>query len=212
MCLPEVCILLFLQDGINNVIMKTKQIILSKEESDIIASKIANNITIDENGCHIWNGSKLKGGYGNLNSSIGIIQTHRFMYFYANGEIKDGYVVCHKCDNTSCCNPNHLFVGTQADNMRDCVKKNRNLKTIEQSRINGRKTIAENSKKRKYEDMVATAIKNARKKRTLKDDVVLKIKEDILSGYNCSQIARMNNTTSGIVHFIKTGQTYKDIV
>lgn len=83
---------------------------------------------VDRSGeCHEWNGSKTNGGHGRFKSSDHFL-AHRAAWELANGPIPDGMQVLHKCDNPGCCNPDHLFTGTQADNMRDKVEKGRQLK------------------------------------------------------------------------------------
>ena len=79
------------------------------------------------NACWLWTGHKTKDGYGKLYmQSFGYqIYTHRISYMLAYGSIPIGFHVLHRCDNPPCCNPSHLFLGTQQDNMRDREAKGR---------------------------------------------------------------------------------------
>lgn len=79
--------------------------------------------------CWNWQKSKMRSGYGmirlNLNGKDKCYGSHRIAYVLCGGKIKKGQVVIHKCDNPSCCNPSHLWVGGQDENMQDKRKKGR---------------------------------------------------------------------------------------
>lgn len=88
-----------------------------------------------QNGCWPWTGSTTSDGYGRIYAGGGngapmlIVRTHRIAWESVNGPIPDGKKVLHRCDNPPCCNPDHLFLGTQADNIHDMYTKGRNRNT-----------------------------------------------------------------------------------
>lgn len=77
-------------------------------------------------GCHYWLGFLDKDGYGHFSIATSKhILAHRFAYMLHFGDVIQNKLVLHRCDNPACVNPNHLFLGTQLDNMRDMIKKGR---------------------------------------------------------------------------------------
>ena len=85
----------------------------------------------ESSGCWEWFGSK-RNGYGRMiigsrtDGTRKSVSTHRISYELTYGEIPIGMEVCHKCDNPSCVNPSHLFLGTRQDNIDDRERKGRN--------------------------------------------------------------------------------------
>ncbi len=89
-----------------------------------LLEKITSKCVI-ENECLVFKGQISAKGYGRIKVEGKLKAAHRVMYAIHNGEIPDGMVVMHKCDNPPCVNINHLLLGTQADNVRDMHLKNR---------------------------------------------------------------------------------------
>jgi hypothetical protein len=84
-----------------------------------------NYTPVPESGCWLWLGSLNLKGYGRLMIKKKSVLAHRFSWEHHNGPISKGLLVCHKCDTPSCVNPDHLFIGTHADNLRDMRNKGR---------------------------------------------------------------------------------------
>lgn len=74
--------------------------------------------------CWEWTGGKNSGGYGRFVVDGSITLAHRYSV-ELDGRDPTGKFVCHHCDNPSCVNPEHLFVGTNHDNVKDMMNKNR---------------------------------------------------------------------------------------
>ena len=78
------------------------------------------------NECWLWTASRNgRAGYGNAVVGRRCVGAHRVAWSLTNGPIPDGLVVMHSCDNPPCCNPAHLSVGTNGDNIRDAAAKGR---------------------------------------------------------------------------------------
>lgn len=76
--------------------------------------------------CWPWKGSANRAGYGKFSVGYLITGSHRAALEWLGGErVPDELVVIHECDNPSCCNPEHLRVGTQAENLADMRAKGR---------------------------------------------------------------------------------------
>lgn len=77
-------------------------------------------------GCHLWSGAmRARGDYGKVRWGGKDFSAHRISWELYVGPVPDGLCVLHKCDTPACVNPAHLFLGTQADNVRDMISKGR---------------------------------------------------------------------------------------
>lgn len=153
-----------------------------------LTEKFFLNIDKQTNGCWIWKNVIANNGYPILQMGKHAgpnhvrVAAHRFSYELHNETvIPSGMCVCHKCDNRACVNPEHLFLGTQDDNMQDMIRK-------------GRKTVGE---------------KVSNSKITAED--VQKICEMRESGLTFVSIARQFNLTKTSVARIVKGKAWKHI-
>ena len=113
--------------------------------------RITRSVVQTEAGCWEWQLGKDSVGYGRMKVSTGSresyrnVSSHRYAFELWQGAIPQGLNVLHKCDNRACCNPEHLFLGTQRDNMHDMHRKGRGprgykRKTKSESAIKGTPT------------------------------------------------------------------------
>ena len=150
---------------------------------DYIKEKIFLSIKINANGCWEWQKSRHKQGYGNLCYKRTVHLAHRISWIVFNGEINKEILVLHKCDNPPCCNPDHLFLGTDRDNIIDAFSKGR----IE---------------RKKGEDHYNSKLTN---------EIVLEIKKLYKQGVPQKQIAKILNVNERTVNGIASGNSWKHI-
>ena len=90
---------------------------------------------LGDDDCWEWQATKIHNGYGHFRLDGELELAHRASYIFTHGEIPNidgtdfrGTCVLHTCDNRACCNPEHLFIGTHTDNMKDMMEKGRGNK------------------------------------------------------------------------------------
>lgn len=89
-------------------------------------------------GCWLWTGAVTGAGYGAFMFNGRMAESaHRASYVLHKGKIDEEMLVCHKCDNKLCVNPDHLFLGTYLDNTRDMIKKGRRVSPSTKNRMRG---------------------------------------------------------------------------
>lgn len=141
------------------------------------------SIPQNEYDCWLWKGDIGKDGYGRfemkVESGYKTHRAHRISYMFFVDSIPDDKLICHSCDNTLCVNPNHLFLGTNQDNIDDRTKKNRQAKG---EKVNTNKLTRQN---------------------------VYQIREMIEQGYTLQKIASIFGVCDVAISSIKSGKSWK---
>lgn len=95
------------------------------DAENLVRALSAHPSHFDENGCLIWRGPRNPSGYGSTKICGKTISVHRAQAMLTFGELPPKIDVCHKCDNPPCHNPDHLFLGSRSENMKDAASKGR---------------------------------------------------------------------------------------
>lgn len=99
---------------------------MGKKHGQTLDNYLKSRVSVEANSqCWIWSLARDKDGYGVAHVGRKNIRAHRVSYEAFIEQIPEGMGVLHKCDNPPCCNPQHLFLGTNQDNMDDMVIKGR---------------------------------------------------------------------------------------
>lgn len=133
-------------------------------------------------GCWLWTGSTFRLGYGRINLNYKIRSAHRVSWEAHMGKIPVGLHVLHRCDCPPCVNPEHLFLGTHLDNMKDKCRKNRSP-----SFAGDRNPAAK-----------------------LSNEQVIEVRRRLAAGEKGRHIAKSLNVSESTVSGIKVGENWKD--
>lgn len=98
----------------------------SQEQIDCRTPKFWSKVSKSDDGsCWLWTGYINANGYAIMSISRRGYRASRISYFLHHGHISEDLHICHRCDNPACVRPDHLFLGTRSDNMKDSVEKGR---------------------------------------------------------------------------------------
>jgi hypothetical protein len=147
--------------------------------------------------CWRWTGRKVQDGYGYFQVKKKRYIASRVAYFLHFGIDPSELNVLHTCDNPPCCNPEHLFLGTQPQNIADMVSKKRN------------KSMPLNQNRQHIHPEMVTGSKNPRSKLT--EDQVKSIREQLSKGITAREIAKQFNVHASLIGHIKHRRNWTHI-
>lgn len=152
-------------------------------------------------GCWEWRGTRMLTGYGQIRSGgkdTRWMYAHRLSWEVHFGPIPEGMKVCHRCDNPPCVRPDHLFIGTDADNVADKVSKGRQLR-------------GDNHPSRRRPDLVRRG--EAKPMAKLTEDIVRAIRAEHAAGtITMAALARRYGVSPSIISVVVARKTWRHVV
>ena len=142
--------------------------------------------------CWNWTAGIDTPGYGGFKYNGKKINSHVMTWILTNGEVPKGFWILHTCDNKLCCNPNHLFLGTPLDNVRDMIKKGRNVVTL-----------------KIHPELAARGEKASSAK--LKAFQVIEIREKLKQGFTLAELSREYKVDARLIAGIRDNKYWKSV-
>lgn len=164
---------------------------LTRDEADRFWSKVAKG---DPRECWLWIAGRFSFGYGAFWLRRKLVKSHRVAWSIANRRaVPDGLFVCHSCDVPACCNPAHLWIGTNQDNTADKVAKNR--------QATGDLVPAETRARGERQHLAR-----------LTEDAVRMIRAECFRGRSGASVARELGVDQSTVRRVVRGETWRHVM
>lgn len=153
--------------------------------------------------CWPWKAGRFSAGYGSFKMPEGDRTSSRALWSLLHGEPQPGVFVCHSCDNRLCCNPDHLFLGTHADNMADMARKGR------AARIGGPRLCGDDSWTHQHPELVLRGEQVSSAK--LSAEQVAAIRRQRAAGALLRELAAEFGVRISTIHCVVRGTTWRHV-
>ena len=183
---------------------------MTAEDVRSLAAAFWARVVKHDAGCWIWTGARNPAGYGGFNVRRQQRLAHRVAWTMERGAVPDGLCVLHRCDNPPCVNPDHLFLGTQLDNVADMIDKGR----VARGDRSGRRRHPEMYPREKlpaftHPETVPRGEQNGQSRLT--SAAVIEIRRRHFGGESMPSIGARFNVTSGAIFKVVHRMTWRHV-